>query len=116
MRRTNAQSGLVNGSNFFLVDDFIRRCAGHGRVHHCCALRCVLSCAHSGNTFDEIKVKGGIILVVVNYNCDDIDRTTCPQPDYTFFRLDPPGSFSPGFNFRYSTTKVAHDGKETRTL
>uniref|UniRef100_A0A8B9SYJ9 P2X purinoceptor n=1 Tax=Anas platyrhynchos TaxID=8839 RepID=A0A8B9SYJ9_ANAPL len=67
----------------------------------------------AGEDFTELAEKGGVIGVIITWNCNlDLPDAEC-NPHYSFRRLDPKGvSASPGYN--YSTT--AGIGTRSRVL
>ncbi|XP_077534350.1 P2X purinoceptor 4-like [Haemaphysalis longicornis] len=56
----------------------------------------------AGSDFDQIAAKGGVIQIMISWDCDlDYDIKHC-LPQYSFLRLDDPeATVAPGFNFRY---------------
>lgn len=56
----------------------------------------------AGVDFNEIAVKGGVIQILINWDCNlDFDEHFC-VPDYSFLRLDDPNvQLAKGWNFRY---------------
>ncbi|NXK04136.1 P2RX7 protein, partial [Herpetotheres cachinnans] len=65
--------------------------------------------------FSEVAVKGGIIAIEINWDCN-LDRWfyDC-SPKYGFYRLDDRKS-TPGLHFRYARYYKLPDGREQRTL
>uniref|UniRef100_A0A8D0FKT7 P2X purinoceptor n=1 Tax=Strix occidentalis caurina TaxID=311401 RepID=A0A8D0FKT7_STROC len=65
--------------------------------------------------FSEMAVKGGIIAIEINWDCN-LDRWfyDC-HPEYGFRRLDDK-KIKPGFQFRYAKYYKLPNGKEQRTL
>ncbi|KAH9376804.1 hypothetical protein HPB48_019391 [Haemaphysalis longicornis] len=55
----------------------------------------------AGSDFDQIAAKGGVIQIMISWDCDlDYDIKHC-LPQYSFLRLDDPeATVAPGFNFR----------------
>lgn len=56
----------------------------------------------AGEDFDEIATKGGVIQVLISWDCNlDYDAKYC-VPNYSFLRLDNPEAvLAKGWNFRY---------------
>ncbi|XP_021377635.1 P2X purinoceptor 4-like isoform X2 [Mizuhopecten yessoensis] len=71
----------------------------------------------SGNNYTEVAVEGGVMQVLINWDCNlDLSLEDC-VPKYTFRRLDSADfSISKGFNFRYAKYYRDPDGTEVRTL
>ncbi|KFO75818.1 P2X purinoceptor 7, partial [Cuculus canorus] len=69
----------------------------------------------ANQNFSEVAVKGGIIAIEINWDCN-LDRWfyDC-SPKYSFRRLDDK-KITPGFHFRYARYYKLPDGKEQRTL
>ncbi|XP_013154756.1 P2X purinoceptor 7 isoform X1 [Falco peregrinus] len=65
--------------------------------------------------FSEVAVKGGIIAIEINWDCN-LDRWfyNC-RPKYGFYRLDDRKT-TPGLHFRYARYYKLPDGREQRTL
>lgn len=57
----------------------------------------------AGQDYNKIAYKGGVIAIVINWNCNlDFDKKYC-LPTYSFTRLDDPNAkLAPGWNFRYA--------------
>ncbi|XP_054921525.1 P2X purinoceptor 4-like isoform X3 [Dermacentor andersoni] len=57
----------------------------------------------AGADFDTMARKGGVIQIMITWDCDlDYDPKHC-LPDYSFLRLDDPDArVAQGFNFRYA--------------
>ncbi|KAL3227770.1 hypothetical protein MRX96_003734 [Rhipicephalus microplus] len=57
----------------------------------------------AGADFDKIARKGGVIQIMISWDCDlDYDPKHC-LPEYSFLRLDDPDArVAQGFNFRYA--------------
>lgn len=53
--------------------------------------------------YDTLAKKGGVIAIIINWDCNfDFDEKEC-MPTYSFRRLDDPlAKISPGWNFRYA--------------
>ncbi len=58
----------------------------------------------AGEDFERLSVNGGVIAVVIEWDCDlDHDFMKYCRPQYRFRRLDNPASkIAPGWNFRHS--------------
>ncbi|XP_042297888.1 P2X purinoceptor 2 [Sceloporus undulatus] len=70
----------------------------------------------AGEDFVALAEKGGVIGVIINWNCNlDLPDSEC-NPRYSFRRLDPKwAQVSSGYNYRFA--KYYHcKGKSTRTL
>uniref|UniRef100_A0A1W7RA14 p2X purinoceptor 4 n=1 Tax=Hadrurus spadix TaxID=141984 RepID=A0A1W7RA14_9SCOR len=67
---------------------------------------------HTPMDYDEIAIKGGVISIIISWDCNlDLDQKYC-LPKYSFRRLDDPeAKISDGWNFRY-----AHYSNDTRAL
>ncbi|XP_066459859.1 P2X purinoceptor 2-like isoform X2 [Eleutherodactylus coqui] len=69
----------------------------------------------AGVNFTEIAYKGGIIGVIINWNCNlDLHPSKC-RPQYTFRRLDLRNNISTGYNYRFAKY-YNKNGTEARTL
>ncbi|XP_060125805.1 P2X purinoceptor 2 [Zootoca vivipara] len=70
----------------------------------------------AGENFTQLAEKGGVIGVIINWNCNlDLPDTEC-NPRYSFRRLDPKwAQASSGYNYRFAKY-YKHRGKSTRTL
>ncbi|KFV97825.1 P2X purinoceptor 7, partial [Fulmarus glacialis] len=64
--------------------------------------------------FSEVAVKGGIIAIEINWDCN-LDSFYDCNPKYGFRRLDDK-KIQPGFHFRYARYYKLPNGKEQRTL
>ncbi|XP_075023839.1 P2X purinoceptor 7 [Calonectris borealis] len=64
--------------------------------------------------FSEVAVKGGIIAIEINWDCN-LDSFYDCSPKYGFRRLDDK-KIKPGFQFRYARYYKLPNGKEQRTL
>ncbi|NXS53178.1 P2RX7 protein, partial [Brachypteracias leptosomus] len=65
--------------------------------------------------FSEFAVKGGIIAIEINWNCNLDSWFYDCSPKYSFRRLDH-RKVNPGFHFRYARHYKLADGVEQRTL
>ncbi|KAM7051350.1 P2X purinoceptor 2 isoform 2-T2 [Molossus nigricans] len=70
----------------------------------------------AGENFTELALKGGVIGVIINWDCDlDLSASNC-NPKYSFRRLDPKHvPASSGYNFRFAKYYKIN-GSTTRTL
>ncbi|KAH6933027.1 hypothetical protein HPB50_011570 [Hyalomma asiaticum] len=71
----------------------------------------------AGADFDSIARKGGVIQIMITWNCDlDYDPRHC-LPEYSFLRLDDPDArVAQGFNFRSRITYAKYYSDTTRSL
>ncbi|XP_069135019.1 P2X purinoceptor 4-like isoform X2 [Argopecten irradians] len=71
----------------------------------------------SGNNYTDMAVEGGVMQIIIDWDCNlDKSLEDC-VPEYTFRRLDSADfSLSQGFNFRYAKFYRDPDGREVRTL
>ncbi|XP_045149390.1 P2X purinoceptor 5 isoform X3 [Echinops telfairi] len=73
----------------------------------------------AGSSFQEMALKGGVIGIQIEWNCDlDKAASEC-NPHYSFSRLDSKNakeSASSGYNFRFAKYYRDADGVEFRTL
>jgi len=79
-------------------------------------IRDILQYAGVSN-FSEIGVKGGVIQIIIHWDCNlDHHEDEC-VPEYSFRRLDSDADeLSKGYNFRYAHYFNDKNGTETRTL
>jgi len=58
----------------------------------------------AGENFTQLSIKGGVIVITINWECDlDWDFLEFCKPTYNFRRADDPDTkISPGWNFRYA--------------
>lgn len=78
-RRDNVGSGLEPGKNFWSLRELLDL---------------------NGLNFEDIKVRGALLAMSFEWNCNfDLDPLQC-SPDISMYRLDNPEGFSPGYNFR----------------
>ncbi|XP_044541321.1 P2X purinoceptor 2 [Gracilinanus agilis] len=70
----------------------------------------------AGENFTELAQKGGVIGVIINWNCNlDLSEDKC-NPKYSFRRLDPKHiQASSGYNYRFAKY-YSHNGTASRTL
>ncbi|KAL3856151.1 hypothetical protein ACJMK2_010939, partial [Sinanodonta woodiana] len=71
----------------------------------------------AGERYDDMAQKGGVIQIVIQWDCNlDYSQDEC-NPAYTFRRLDTKDDIvSPGYNFRYAHFYKDAVGTESRTL
>ncbi|KAL3856150.1 hypothetical protein ACJMK2_010938 [Sinanodonta woodiana] len=71
----------------------------------------------AGEQYEEMAVKGGVVQIVIQWDCNlDHSQDEC-NPAYTFRRLDTKDDVvSPGYNFRYAHYYKEANGTEYRTL
>ncbi|WAR03948.1 P2RX4-like protein [Mya arenaria] len=72
---------------------------------------------YAGTQFVNIAQKGGVIQILISWNCNlDHGAENC-LPEYSFRRLDEENDvLSPGYNFRFSRYYKDENGTDTRTL
>ncbi|XP_053376258.1 P2X purinoceptor 4-like isoform X1 [Mercenaria mercenaria] len=72
---------------------------------------------YSGVDFAHLAYKGGVIQIIINWDCNiDYNVEDC-IPEYSFRRLDSDEDIlSKGYNFRYAHYYKDQTGVETRTL
>ncbi|XP_063081414.1 P2X purinoceptor 2 isoform X1 [Cavia porcellus] len=84
-------------------DDYLRRCTfDQGFDPYCPIFRLGFIVEQAGENFTELAHRGGVIGVIINWDCDlDLPSSHC-NPKYSFRRLDPKHvPASSGYNFRY---------------
>ncbi|XP_055511737.1 P2X purinoceptor 4a isoform X1 [Leucoraja erinacea] len=72
----------------------------------------------AGEDFQELSVQGGVMGILIKWNCN-LDRPASECfPVYKFRRLDKSTTeaLSPGYNFRFAKYNINEKGKQTRTL
>ncbi|NWZ24812.1 P2RX2 protein, partial [Asarcornis scutulata] len=71
----------------------------------------------AGEDFAELAEKGGVIGVIITWNCNlDLPDAEC-NPHYSFRRLDPKGvSASPGYNYSRFAKYYSWNGTRSRVL
>uniref|UniRef100_A0A6J0DYQ0 P2X purinoceptor n=1 Tax=Peromyscus maniculatus bairdii TaxID=230844 RepID=A0A6J0DYQ0_PERMB len=71
----------------------------------------------AGENFTELAHKGGVIGVIINWDCDlDLPESEC-NPKYSFRRLDPKyDPASSGYNFRFAKYYKINGTTTSRTL
>ncbi|XP_004999421.1 P2X purinoceptor 2 isoform X4 [Cavia porcellus] len=85
-------------------DDYLRRCTfDQGFDPYCPIFRLGFIVEQAGENFTELAHRGGVIGVIINWDCDlDLPSSHC-NPKYSFRRLDPKHvPASSGYNFRFA--------------
>uniref|UniRef100_A0A8C1LIG5 P2X purinoceptor n=3 Tax=Cyprinus carpio TaxID=7962 RepID=A0A8C1LIG5_CYPCA len=86
---------------------------------HCPIFRLGDMVTEAGEDFSVMALKGGIIGIFIDWNCDlDFPERFC-IPKYSFSRLDnknPENNVAPGYNFRFAKYYKTNESTETRTL
>ncbi|KAH7955445.1 hypothetical protein HPB52_000889 [Rhipicephalus sanguineus] len=83
---------------------YLRSCTHEARKSPLCPIfRIGDMVERAGADFDKIARKGGVIQIMITWDCDlDYDPKHC-LPEYSFLRLDDPDArVAQGFNFRYA--------------
>ncbi|XP_041436166.1 P2X purinoceptor 2-like [Xenopus laevis] len=95
---------------------FLRNCNYHPVLSPSCPIFTVgFIVSEAGANFTELAKKGGIIGVIINWNCNlDLHLSKC-RPEYSFRRLDLQNKISSGYNYRFAKY-YNNNGTETRTL
>ncbi|XP_062814630.1 P2X purinoceptor 2 [Anolis carolinensis] len=98
-------------------DGYLRNCSFNETTDlYCPIFKLGFIVAQAGEDFAALAEKGGVIGVIINWNCNlDLPDSEC-NPRYSFRRLDPKwAQVSSGYNYRFA--KYYHcKGKSTRTL
>uniref|UniRef100_A0A8C5PSP4 P2X purinoceptor n=1 Tax=Leptobrachium leishanense TaxID=445787 RepID=A0A8C5PSP4_9ANUR len=96
--------------------NFLRNCTYHPIHFPSCPIFTVgFIITEAGVNFTDLAYKGGIIGVIINWNCNlDLHTSKC-RPQYSFRRLDLQSKVSSGYNYRYAKY-YNKNGKESRTL
>ncbi|XP_013359099.1 PREDICTED: P2X purinoceptor 2 isoform X2 [Chinchilla lanigera] len=84
--------------------DYLRRCTfEQGSDPYCPIFRLGFIVEQAGENFTELAHRGGVIGVIINWDCDlDLPASQC-NPKYSFRRLDPKHiPASSGYNFRFA--------------
>ncbi|XP_011947530.1 PREDICTED: P2X purinoceptor 2 isoform X3 [Cercocebus atys] len=104
------------------TDGYLKRCTFHEASDlYCPIFKLGFIVEKAGESFAELAYKGGVIGVIINWDCDlDLPASEC-NPKYSFRRLDPKHvPASSGYNFRPSHSRFAKyykiNGTTTRTL
>ncbi|XP_029427496.1 P2X purinoceptor 2 isoform X2 [Rhinatrema bivittatum] len=97
--------------------DYLKECSFHPLTDlYCPIFKLGFIVQQAGENFTELAKKGGVIGVIINWNCNlDLDSSQC-NPQYSFRRLDPRNSqASSGYNYRFAKY-YRQNGSESRTL
>ncbi|XP_021268109.1 P2X purinoceptor 2 [Numida meleagris] len=83
---------------------------------YCPIFRLGFLAEQAGENFTALAEKGGVIGVIISWDCNlDLPDTEC-NPRYSFRRLDPKGALaSPGYNYRFAKY-YSWNGTCTRVL
>ncbi|XP_053784032.1 P2X purinoceptor 2 isoform X5 [Desmodus rotundus] len=98
-------------------DGYLKRCVFDEVSHlYCPIFRLGFIVERAGENFTELAHKGGVLGVIINWDCDlDLPASNC-NPKYSFRRLDPKHiPASSGYNFRFAKYYKIN-GSTTRTL
>nr|XP_004668931.2 P2X purinoceptor 2 isoform X2 [Jaculus jaculus] len=98
-------------------NDYLKRCTFDSDFDpYCPIFRLGFIVEQAGENFEELAHKGGVIGVIINWDCDlDLSESEC-NPKYSFRRLDPKHvPASSGYNFRFAKYYKIN-GTTTRTL
>ncbi|XP_056384620.1 P2X purinoceptor 2 isoform X2 [Hyla sarda] len=97
-------------------NDALKNCTYHPVHSHSCPIFTMdFIVKEAGINFTEIAYKGGIIGVIINWNCNlDLPPSKC-RPQYSFRRLDLQNNISTGYNYRFAKY-YNKNGSEVRTL
>ncbi|XP_034790819.1 P2X purinoceptor 2 isoform X9 [Pan paniscus] len=99
------------------TDGYLKRCTFHEASDlYCPIFKLGFIVEKAGESFTELAHKGGVIGVIINWDCDlDLPASEC-NPKYSFRRLDPKHvPASSGYNFRFAKYYKIN-GTTTRTL
>uniref|UniRef100_A0A2K5RRS1 P2X purinoceptor n=1 Tax=Cebus imitator TaxID=2715852 RepID=A0A2K5RRS1_CEBIM len=99
------------------TDGYLKRCTFHEASDlYCPIFKLGFIVEQAGESFAELAQKGGVIGVIINWDCDlDLPASEC-NPRYSFRRLDPKHVLaSSGYNFRFAKYYKIN-GTTTRTL
>ncbi|KAL4691577.1 hypothetical protein H8957_003291 [Semnopithecus entellus] len=99
------------------TDGYLKRCTFHEASDlYCPIFKLGFIVEKAGESFAELAYKGGVIGVIINWDCDlDLPASEC-NPKYSFRRLDPKHvPASSGYNFRFAKYYKIN-GTTTRTL
>ncbi|XP_069870246.1 P2X purinoceptor 2-like [Dipodomys merriami] len=97
--------------------DYLKRCTfERDRDPYCPIFRLGFIADQAGENFTELAHGGGVLGVLINWDCDlDLSEAQC-NPQYSFRRLDPKhAAASSGYNFRFAKYYNIN-GTTTRTL
>ncbi|XP_023602782.1 P2X purinoceptor 2, partial [Myotis lucifugus] len=98
-------------------DGYLKHCLFDEVSHlYCPIFRLGFIVERAGENFTELARTGGVIGVIINWDCDlDLPASNC-NPKYSFRRLDPKHTpASSGYNFRFAKYYKIN-GSTTRTL
>ncbi|XP_058013996.1 P2X purinoceptor 2 [Ahaetulla prasina] len=98
-------------------DGYLRNCTFNETTDlYCPIFKLGFIVAQAGENFSELAQKGGVIGVIINWNCNlDLPDSEC-NPRYSFRRLDPKWTqVSSGYNYRFAKY-YQQGGRSTRTL
>ncbi|XP_064425012.1 P2X purinoceptor 5 [Latimeria chalumnae] len=73
----------------------------------------------AGSNFQEMAVKGGVIGIKIEWNCDLDKRPSYCKPEYSYTRLDKRNkedTLTSGYNFRFASYYQDANGTDYRTL
>uniref|UniRef100_A0A4X2JQA3 P2X purinoceptor n=1 Tax=Vombatus ursinus TaxID=29139 RepID=A0A4X2JQA3_VOMUR len=108
----------VNRGNIRDYDDgYLKHCTFNADTDlYCPIFKLGFIVEQAGENFTELAYKGGVIGVIINWNCDlDLSESKC-NPKYSFRRLDPKHiQASSGYNYRFAKY-YNHNGTDSRTL
>ncbi|XP_037589084.1 P2X purinoceptor 2 isoform X2 [Cebus imitator] len=107
----------VRGNIADRTDGYLKRCTFHEASDlYCPIFKLGFIVEQAGESFAELAQKGGVIGVIINWDCDlDLPASEC-NPRYSFRRLDPKHVLaSSGYNFRFAKYYKIN-GTTTRTL
>ncbi|XP_060026555.1 P2X purinoceptor 2 isoform X1 [Lagenorhynchus albirostris] len=98
-------------------DGYLKHCTFHEVSDlYCPIFKLGYIVEQAGENFTQLAVSGGVIGVIINWDCDlDLSASKC-NPKYSFRRLDPKHvPASSGYNFRFAKYYKVN-GTTTRTL
>ncbi|XP_077619735.1 P2X purinoceptor 2 [Crocuta crocuta] len=98
-------------------DGYLKRCTfDEASDLYCPIFKLGFIVEQAGENFTELAHTGGVIGVIINWDCDlDLSASKC-NPKYSFRRLDPKHvPASSGYNFRFAKYYKVN-GSATRTL
>ncbi|XP_051828515.1 P2X purinoceptor 2 isoform X2 [Antechinus flavipes] len=85
-------------------DGYLKHCTFNADTDlYCPIFKLGFIVEQAGENFTELAQKGGVIGVIINWNCDlDLSESKC-NPKYSFRRLDPKHiPASSGYNYRFA--------------
>ncbi|XP_062407919.1 P2X purinoceptor 5-like [Sardina pilchardus] len=101
-------------------ENYLKKCIYDEAAHPYCPIFRVGDIINkTGHRFQDIAQTGGVIGILIDWNCDLDKGSSHCQPRYTFTRLDvnsTVSSVTSGYNFRYSRHYKNADGQSYRTL